>query len=585
MAVIKGISIFQGIVIAKTLKIDSKQKLTVPKYTISEEEIESELNRLKKAINNCIKYLEENEKSFSSLLSEESKEIFETQLMLYKDPDIISRVYTKLKLKLCNVEFAFSIVSQELVNIFLNMKDPYFKERAKDIKEISSNILKNLLNKSDESLDKIIQNSDEKFILVANNLEVNDLLIMDKEKVIGIILEYGSTTSHVAILTRSFEIPSIFGVNTNKIQAGQKIILDAEHGKIITSFQEPVLEKYKKMIASYKAKKDQIKKIIDKESITTDGVEIILESNIEMIEELDLVSRNFSAGIGLFRSEFLFLSGDEIPSEERQTEYYSSILKYMGDKKVVIRTLDVGGDKTSSNILPYLTKEGNPILGVRGIRFCFKNEGLFRTQIRALLKASVYGNLHVMFPMISHLGQFLDAKEIWNEERERLLVQGIKIKENIPLGITMEVPSAAMISDILAKHSDFFSIGTNDLIQYTLAVDRDNEHVAYLYDQFNPAVLRLIKLIVDAGNKANIPVSICGELASDVRMTLFLIGVGFRELSMTSNYIPPIKYLIRHSSIEEAKKMVDIMINLDGGKAVSDFIQEHIFPKYPLLFS
>lgn len=455
------------------------------------------------------------------------------------------------------------------------MKDEYIKARALDIKDIAKRLIRILLGieKSELKLPK------EECILIARDLTPSDFARMNKDKIIGIVTELGGRTSHTSIMVRSMGIPYVAGIKgiTKKIKDGEAIIIDGNEGLILINPTPEEIEKYKKKSYEYERFKNKIKEMKGLKSISKDGVKIGLAANIGSPEDIDKVLENNAEAIGLYRTEFLYMNNNSLPSEEEQFKAYRVVAEKMKDKPVIIRTLDVGGDKD----IPYLNlpKEMNPFLGYRAIRLCLDRKYLFKTQLRAILKASYYGNIKIMIPMISNIEEIRMAKRLLEEAKNELKYEKIPFNNNIELGIMVEVPAVAIHSDVFAKEVDFFSIGTNDLIQYTLAVDRENQDISYLYSHYDPAALKLIKMTIDNGHKAGIRVNMCGEAASDEKLIPVFLAMGLDELSMNPFSLPKSKWIVRNTSKEEIEPMIEPMLNLPTAKDVEKFIDENILKK------
>ena len=514
---IKGTGVCPGIAIAKAL-ILKEEELIVEKKSITD--IESEKIKFNSAL---LKSREDLQKIHDNVLKDIGKdkaEIFQAHLMILNDPELINPTISKIETGL-NAEFAFQEVTTQMIQIFESIEDEYLKERAADVRDVSKRVLTYLLGK--EVTDVSILPED--VILIAEDLTPSVTASMDKSKVKGFLTNIGGKTSHTSIMAKTLEIPAIVGLEdiTDRVKNGDIIAFNGKTGEIIINPNLQELDRYKEEKINFENYKKEIKELIGKKSTTKDGKTVELAGNIGTPDDIDGLLVNDAEGVGLFRTEFLYMNRNEIPSEDEQYEAYKKVLEAMNNKPVIIRTLDIGGDKE----VPYmhLPKESNPFLGYRAIRLCLDRKDLFITQLRALLRASIHGKLRIMFPMISSLEELLQAKHILNETKEALIKEGIKVSDNIEVGMMIEVPSAAIISDILAKYVDFFSIGTNDLIQYTTAVDRINEKISYLYTPMNPAVLRLIKLVIDNAHKAGIWAGMCGEVAGDERLIPVLLGM------------------------------------------------------------
>ncbi|QXM05346.1 phosphoenolpyruvate--protein phosphotransferase [Crassaminicella indica] len=563
----KGAS--NGIALGKALLIEN-EPLNIEKKTIENTEIEK--NKFLEALNISKEQLSKVRDKALKELGEEKAAIFEAHLMILDDPEIMNQTKDKIENEKVNAAFAFKEIANQFIMIFESMDNEYMRERAADIRDVSDRVLRNIVGQKVIDLSML----DEEVILIADDLTPSDTATMDKEKVLGFLTNIGGRTSHTAIMARSLEIPAVVGLGdiTDKVKNGDYIILNGETGEVIVNPNEEEINKYKALKENYEKERKELEKIIGQKSVTLDGREVELVGNIGTPKDIEGLLKNDAEGVGLYRTEFIYMDRDSMPTEEEQFEAYKKVLEGLGDKPVVIRTLDIGGDKK----LPYLKidEEMNPFLGYRAIRLCLDKKEIFKTQLRALLRASVYGNLKIMFPMISSLEELLAAKEVLNEVKKDLDSEGIKYAENIEIGMMIEVPSAAIISDILAKHVDFFSIGTNDLIQYTTAVDRMNEKIHHLYSTFNPGVLRLIKMVIDNGHKENIWVGMCGEAAGDKKMIPILLGMGLDEFSMSASSILPARKLIRSLKFEDAKKIADKVLSMGSAKEIERYLENTI---------
>ncbi|CAG7839358.1 phosphoenolpyruvate-protein phosphotransferase [Clostridium novyi B str. ATCC 27606] len=561
---IKGTGVCPGIAIAKAL-ILKEEELIVEKKSITD--IESEKIKFNSAL---LKSREDLQKIHDNVLKDIGKdkaEIFQAHLMILNDPELINPTISKIETGL-NAEFAFQEVTTQMIQIFESIEDEYLKERAADVRDVSKRVLTYLLGK--EVTDVSILPED--VILIAEDLTPSVTASMDKSKVKGFLTNIGGKTSHTSIMAKTLEIPAIVGLEdiTDRVKNGDIIAFNGKTGEIIINPNLQELDRYKEEKINFENYKKEIKELIGKKSTTKDGKTVELAGNIGTPDDIDGLLVNDAEGVGLFRTEFLYMNRNEIPSEDEQYEAYKKVLEAMNNKPVIIRTLDIGGDKE----VPYmhLPKESNPFLGYRAIRLCLDRKDLFITQLRALLRASIHGKLRIMFPMISSLEELLQAKHILNETKEALIKEGIKVSDNIEVGMMIEVPSAAIISDILAKHVDFFSIGTNDLIQYTTAVDRINEKISYLYTPMNPAILRLIKLVIDNAHKAGIWAGMCGEVAGDERLIPVLLGMGLDEFSMSAISILPARRLISSLSLKEAQDISNRVLSLDSAEEIATLL-------------
>lgn len=565
----KGISASNGIAIGKAfiLKIGDVE---IIKETIKDEEEENQ--RFITALEKGKKQLSKIMKDAKEKLGEEKSKIFEAHLFMLDDPEFTGQVSEKILKQKINAEYALKSTSEELVAIFEQIEDDYMRERVADIKDVTNRILRILTGNEGISISEI----EEESILIGYDLTPSDTAQIDKNKILGFATEIGGVTSHSAIIARSIGIPSVLGVGKEieEIKNGELIILDGNKGLIITNPDDEKINLYKKQIEEEKKLQKILGKYKNIEVITLDGRKVEVASNIGSIEDSENALKNGAEGIGLFRTEFLYMASSELPEEEFQYNAYKEVLEKMGEKPVIIRTLDIGGDKK----LSYLTidEEMNPFLGYRAIRLCLHRKDIFKTQLRALLRASYYGNLKIMFPMIANLQELREAKSILEECKEELRKESIAFNENIKVGIMVEIPSAAIMSDVLAKEVDFFSIGTNDLIQYTIAVDRMNEKVSYLYDFFNPAVLRLINNVIVNGHKEGKFVGMCGEMAGKKELIPLLLGMGLDEFSMSASSVLKAKKLITELNYEDCKKIVSKVMEMGTAEEVKAFLEKNL---------
>jgi phosphotransferase system enzyme I (PtsI) len=528
--VLKGIAASSGIAFAKAYR------LIEPDLSFSKTEItdaDAEIQRFRHAIDISKTELEAIRVKAHEDLGADKAAIFEAHLLVLSDPELLHPIEEKIKNDKTNAEFALKEVSDMFVIMFEQMENEYMKERAADIRDVSKRVLSHLLGVHIVNPSMI----SEEVIVVAEDLTPSDTAQLNKEFVKGFTTNIGGRTSHSAIMARSLEIPAVVGTKeaTEAIQNGDLVIVDGLNGEIHINPTPEVIEHYKIAQAKFADQKLEWAKLINEKSVTADGHQVELAANIGTPNDLEGVHENGGEGIGLYRTEFLYMGREELPTEEEQFEAYKAVLEGMEGKPVVVRTLDIGGDKE----LPYLNlpKEMNPFLGYRAIRLCLDQQDLFRTQLRALLRASVYGNLKIMFPMISNLTEFRQAKEILGVVNSELKNEGIETNNKIEIGIMVEIPSTAVMAPQFAKEVDFFSIGTNDLIQYTMAADRMNERVSYLYQPYNPAILRLVQMVIDAAHAEGKWAGMCGEMAGDEIAVPLLVGLGLDEFSMSATSI------------------------------------------------
>lgn len=550
MTMIKGIAASNGIALAKAYKLVMPD-LTVTKETV--EDVEKEVQVYKDAVASTAKELEVIKEAASKNLSAEEAAVFDAHAQILADPEMETQVVDKITNEKVNAAAALEEVSNTFIMIFESMEDEYFKERAADVKDVSRRLLANLLGKPLPNPALI----DSEVVIIADDLTPSDTTQLNKNLVKGFATNIGGRTSHSAIMARSLEIPAVVACKTitEDVQEGDFIILDGINGDVIINPDEDTIKEYEVKRDEYIAYKEELKQLVNEKTISTDGHQVELVANIGGAGDLPGVIENGGEGVGLFRTEFLYMESADLPTEDRQFEVYKEILEAMEGKPVVVRTLDIGGDKKIEAI--DLPDEMNPFLGVRAIRLCFQREDIFRTQLRALLRASVYGNLRIMFPMIATVQEFRKAKGILLEEKDKLVAEGIPVSDDFQVGIMIEIPAAAVLADVLAKEVDFFSIGTNDLIQYTFAADRMSSGVSYLYQPFNPSILRLVRNVINAAHAEGKWAGMCGEMAGEPLAGPLLLGLGLDEFSMSATSILAQRKLIRSLSKAEMEELAN----------------------------
>ena len=566
MTMIKGIAASNGIAIAKAYKLVMPD-LTVEKVTV--EDVEKEIKAYENAMEQTAKDLETIKEAASKNLSAEEAAVFDAHALVLSDPELKTQVEDKIRNEACNAAAALDEVSAMFISMFESMGDEYFRERAADIKDVSRRLLANLLGKPLPNPALI----DEEVVIIAYDLTPSDTAQLNKNLVRGFATNIGGRTSHSAIMARSLEIPAVVACKTitDDVQDGDMIALDGIEGVVMINPDEATIQEYTTKRDEYKAYREELKKLVNEKTVSTDGKHVELVANIGSPKDLEGVRENGGEGVGLFRTEFLYMESAELPSEDKQYEVYKEILEGMAGHPVVVRTLDIGGDKEIEAI--DLPKEMNPFLGVRAIRLCFQREDIFRTQLRALLRASVHGDLRIMFPMIAALGEFRKAKGILLEEKEKLIAEGIAVSDSIQVGIMIEIPAAAVLADQFAKEVDFFSIGTNDLIQYTFAADRMSSGVSYLYQPFNPSILRLVKHVIDSAHKEGKWAGMCGEMAGEPLAAPLLLGLGLDEFSMSATSILSQRKLIRGLSQAEMAELANKAINCGTMEEVVELVE------------
>lgn len=550
----------------------------VPQYPIEERHLDDEKERLTHAVERASADIEAIRDRSGEELERDEQRLLDSHLLMLRDPSFFESVHKRLERELLNIEWVLYQSVQDLVNKLSQSSDDYLRERTSDLHDVSKRVLGHLLERDRVDLAHL----DQDVILVTHDLMPSDAVAMNKRHIRAIAMDAGGKTSHTAIIARSFEIPAVLGLSriSRLVSGGEHIIVDGHHGVVIVDPDEQTLREYEERQREWRAHELELMRLNDLTAETTDGKLIMLKGNIEVPEEVDGVSSHGADGIGLFRSEFLFMRPGSLPSEDEQYAVYRHVLEAMDGRPVTIRTLDVGGDKISSLISA--GEERNPILGWRAIRVCLSEPELFRTQLRAMLRASVHGRLRIMFPMISGVPELTQTLEVLDGVRAELRSEGVAFDEGIPIGIMIEVPSAALVSDALARKADFFSIGTNDLIQYTIAVDRGNERTAYLYQPFHPGVLRLIRLVIDNAHREGIPVAMCGEMAGDPLAAEVLLGLGLDEFSMSAAGIPEVKRIIRSTSLAAAEELAGEVMEMRSAAEIERAVREHMKERYDL---
>ena len=552
---LQGIAASDGIAIAKVYTL-TEPDLTVTKVTV--EDSEKEVSRLDDALAASIKDVELIKETALKNLGEEEAQVFDAHLMVLSDPELIGQVKDSITSNKVNAESALKEVTDMFISIFAGMEDnPYMQERAADIRDVSKRVLAHLLGVKIPSPATI----KDEVIIVAADLTPSDTAQLNRQYVKAFVTDIGGRTSHSAIMARSLEIPAIVGTKevTSTAKDGDIIIVDGLTGDVFLNPSEEVISEYRAKAEAFAAQQAEWEKLKDSKTYTKDGHQVELAANIGTPKDLEGVVNNGAEGVGLYRTEFLYMDSHEMPTEEDQFEAYKAVLEGMNGKPVVVRTMDIGGDKE----LPYLPlpHEMNPFLGYRAIRISLNEPEMFRTQLRALLRASVYGKLRIMFPMIATLNDFRGAKALLEEEKAKLIAEGVAVSDDIQVGIMIEIPAAAVLAHQFAKEVDFFSIGTNDLIQYTMAADRMNERVSYLYQPYNPSILTLIKHVIDSAHKEGKWAGMCGEMAGDQTAVPLLVGLGLDEFSMSASSVLKTRSLISKLTLSDMQALADKAIN------------------------
>lgn len=565
---LKGIAASAGVSCAKAYKL-VQPVVVIEKRTDADPA--AEIEKLDAALRKTVSDIEGVKARAAKRLSDEELAVFDAHLMMANDPELSGQMKTMIQNDKVNAEYAADVVSKNMIAMFESMDNDYFRERAADIKDVTFRMLCNLLGLEIPDLSSI----SEPTIIVAHDLTPSDTAQLN-EYVKGFVTEIGGKTSHSAIMANSLEIPAVVGTAgaLDAINNGDIIGLDAIDGEVFVNPDEETTAALKKKETEYLEEKKELQILINAKSITTDGHEVELAGNIGNAKDAEQVITNGGEGVGLFRTEFLYMDNDHFPTEEEQFQVYKQVLETMKGKKVVVRTLDIGGDKRLSYF--EFPEEMNPFLGYRAIRLCLDRTDIFKTQLRALCRASVYGKLCIMFPMIATIGEFRDGKAIFEECKAELLAEGVAVSDDIQVGMMVEIPAAAVLADEFSKYADFFSIGTNDLIQYSMAADRMSEKVSYLYQPFNPAILRLVNMTIQGAHKNGKWVGMCGAMAGEPNAVPILLGLGLDEFSMSATQILKARKIVNGLSYKEMQTMAQNCLNLDTANEVLDYVKKEV---------
>ncbi|EAH3832070.1 phosphoenolpyruvate--protein phosphotransferase [Listeria monocytogenes] len=565
---LKGIAASDGIAIAKAYLL-VEPDLSYEKTEVTD--VESEVKRFESALEVSRTELSMIREKAAKDLGEDKAQIFDAHLLVLNDPELTGPIEESIKNSKTNAETALQETTDMFIGMFESMDNEYMRERAADIKDVRKRVLSHLLGVTIPNPALI----DEEVVVVAADLTPSDTAQLNRNFVKGFVTDIGGRTSHSAIMARSLEIPAVVGTKevTASVAKNDIVIIDGLEGNVIIHPTEEQIAHYEKIKSDFALQQAEWDKLKNEKTVSKEGVHVELAANIGTPNDLEGVISNGGEAVGLYRTEFLYMGRDNFPTEEEQFEAYKAVVSGMDGKSVVVRTLDIGGDKT----LPYLElpEEMNPFLGFRAIRLCFANEELFRTQLRALLRASVYGNLKIMFPMIATVNEFRQARDILLDEKAKLKAAGTEVSDSIELGIMIEIPAAAVLADQFAKEVDFFSIGTNDLIQYTMAADRMNERVSYLYQPYNPSILRLVKMVIDASHKEGKWTGMCGEMAGDQTAVPLLLGLGLDEFSMSASSILKSRSLIKRLDQSEMVKLAEEALNKSTAEEVVELVEKY----------
>src|SRR5438477_2758352 len=560
----EGIGVSPGIAFG-SVHVVREDMDEVVRYQIAPSQVTDEIGRFEAALIQTRMQILEMQQRIAESIGAKDAAIFDAHLLVVEDRTLIDEVLRKLEADLCNVEWVFQEVATTYAETLNKIDDPYLRERALDIQDVTKRVIRNLQGKAPKTFLAL----SEPHILIAHNLTPSDTAAMNRERVLGLATDLGSRTSHTAIMARSLNIPAVVGLHdiTEKLETGQYVLLDGTTGFLIVDPTPETLKHYGEVESKRIKVVAQLKELRETVSTTRDGRHIVLSANIELPEDVDAVAANGAEGIGLYRTEFLYLNRNTLPTEDEQYETYRKVAERVRPDPLIIRTFDLGGDKLAPGTVD-ISDELNPFLGWRAIRFCLENNDIFKTQLRAILRASAIGNVKIMFPMISGLDELRRAISILKDCRSDLHASKIDIGKKTEVGAMIEIPSAAISANVLAREVDFFSIGTNDLIQYALAVDRVNEKIAHLYEPTHPAVLHLLKMIADAAHATNIWVGVCGEMAGDVALTPLLLGLGVDELSASAMLVPRVQRAVQSLAIQECRELVEETLKLDTGSEI-----------------
>jgi phosphotransferase system enzyme I (PtsI) len=567
--VFKGIPVSAGICHG-TLLVLRRTRPEIPKYEVAEADLPQQVQRFEQALVLTRQQILEVQQKVSQGLNAEHASIFDAHLLVLEDPTLIDSVTGLIQSKKINVEAAFQEFADKYAATLNAIDDAYLRERAADMRDVTSRIMNNLLGHHSHA---DLQTLREPCILISEDLSPSEMATISRKTVLGFATEAGSKTSHTAIMARSLQIPAIVGLKdiTSKVKSGTHALLDGYNGSLIVNPSDQILFEYGQLVRRQASIEEKLRALQHLEAITLDGLKITLSANIEQTSDLEAVRAYGADGVGLFRTEYLFINRETLPTEEEQYQAYRQVAAAVKPGHVIIRTLDLGGDKFLTHLR--IPTEMNPFLGWRAIRFCLEEREIFRTQLRAILRASAEGNVKIMYPMISGHTEVEKAGAFVEEYKKELSAENLPYDPNIEIGAMIEIPSAAVAADMLAKRVKFFSLGTNDLIQYSLAVDRLNERIAHLYEPTHPAVLRLIKWTADAAARNGIWCGVCGEMAGDPFLTPLLLGLGVTELSLAPPLLPHVKYLIRRLKMDDARELANFALNCESAQEIMDHSQ------------
>ncbi|MEY2467053.1 MAG: phosphoenolpyruvate-protein phosphotransferase system enzyme [Verrucomicrobiota bacterium] len=578
--VFRGIPVSAGVCRGKILVL-GKPHNTISRKSVPEAQLHEVTTRLERALIQTRQEIVEVQRKVSDAMGAKEGSIFDAHLLVLEDRTLIDEVVRLITGEKVNAEYAFHQVAERYARTLAAIEDDYLRERATDMRDVTLRVLNNLLGRKDE-VD--LRHLSEPCIIISHDLTPSNTAQMDRTKVLGFATDIGSKTSHTAIMARSMRIPAVVGLKdaSDELTNGQYVLLDGFNGIVIINPTDQTLFEYGQLIRKQVTLQEKLRDILFKPAVTLDGHRIFLSANIEQASDVESVKESGAEGVGLFRTEYLFINRDTLPTEEEQYQAYSEVAAALKPHPVVIRTLDLGGDKFLTHLAG--PTEMNPFLGWRAIRFCLQERDIFRSHLRAILRASAIGNVRMMYPMISGMDELVQANKLVEEYKAELRQEDVPFDEHMEIGAMIEIPSAAVMADSFAKRLKFFSIGTNDLIQYSLAVDRMNEKIAHLYEPTHPAIVRLIKATVDAARKHKIMVTVCGEMAGDPVMTPLLLGLGVDELSVAPPVVPQIKFMVRRLKMTEALALAEFALDCDSGSEILKRCQDLAYQTAPSLF-
>ncbi|HEU5162885.1 MAG TPA: phosphoenolpyruvate--protein phosphotransferase, partial [Thermoanaerobaculia bacterium] len=572
----KGIGVSPGIAIGRALIVE--KVTSVFRVPIKEEDVPREIERFRQALIQTSKDLGELKTKVSRSIGDEYASIFDAHAMIAGDPAFADKVIQKIEIDQVNAEWALYEVQEELQARFESFEDEYLRDRGADVKDVGESLQKNLQGLSHHELSEIAHD----IVILADDLTPSDAVHYNQRPIVGFATESGGRTSHTSIIAKSLFMPAVIGVPrlTEVIDNEELVIVDGYEGTIVVNPTPALIEDYRAKVTRHEEYEKTLLQNRDEPAVTKDGRRVTLQANLELIEELNDARKFGAEGVGLYRSEFLYIAkSPQLPNEEEHYEIYRKIAEAVSPASAIIRTFDLGGKKLAREVMG--SREDNPVLGLRALRLCMSHRDMFRTQLRALLRASVHGNIKVMFPLVSGIQELRQVKAFLKEIKAELDAEGIPYRRDLEVGIMIEVPSAAMTADVLATEADFFAIGTNDLIQYSLAIDRGNENVSYLYEPLHPAILRLVKFVIDSGKQAGIPVSMCGEMASDPLFAVVLLGLGLEVFSMNPSSVPMMKEVIRSLRYRDCRRIASQALQKKTAQEIEEFVIESVAMRLP----